>query len=1037
MNIFDFSVKRPVSVAVIILAIVAIAFVFVSRLNIEAFPKIDIPVIAITTIYKGAGPEEIEDQVTIPIEEAVGSISNIEEIESSSSENLSIVIVRFHYGTNMDTSAADVREKLDRAKRDLPEEAEDPVIEKADPADRPVVQLAMTSKTGDMRRLRSLADNEVKKELEKIGGIASVKVSGGMERAILVKVDRDRLSALSIPVNRVVNAVAKENADTPLGRITASHLEFGVRSMGELKSPGDFRDIPVGMINGKAIFLKDVADIEDSNKEVRKIARYNGKQSVTIVVKKNTDANLVAVADDVKKMVKKINKSLPEGFTLKVAYDQSTFIKKAIRNLEETGIQGAILAIIIILIFLGSVRSTVVIGLSIPFSVIATFLLMYFNDLTINMMTLVGFILAIGNIVDASIVVLENIFRHLEMGKEPMTAAIEGSQEVGGAVFGAAATTIIVFIPMFLITGLAGQIFTPLAKTFCFAIFCSFIAAVSVVPMMSSRFLKAEVKSDENRKGFWNLFRRGWDKFFSLLLGIYNGVLKWCISHRAIVVVVAIVLFVISLVMGSRIKTALQGKWDRGDFNVSVETPVGSSLSRTEKVVNEVQKFILREFKQENNSTITDIGQGPSGSEGAGGMFSIDSSRLGGFTVSLIDAEERTRSVYEVQDIVTAKFKNYSGAKIKVEELFSISGKKPVEILIRGNDLDKLSELATNIKNKLEKVKGLKNLDLNFRTGAPEYKIRIDRKKVADLGMGSAEIAKIMRILLSEDRVSTFREEGNEYDIFVQLPEKQRNSMAKLESLKIVTPAGKQVPLKEIAKITPSFGPSSITRRDRSRYVSVQADISGDRALSQVIGDVIPIVEGEKFPTGYNWILAGEEQKRQEIFGEMFQVLFLAIIFVYVFLAVQFESFIHPFTIMVAVPLELIGVLGALYITGQTMTMFALLGIIMLVGIVVSNAIVLLDYILSRKRSGMSTRQAIMEAAPLRLRPIMMTAFTTIFAMLPLAAFPRPGSEMFQPLATGVIGGLLVSTVLTLLVIPVVYSIFEDISEKISQKNSK
>ncbi|MCD4784701.1 MAG: efflux RND transporter permease subunit [Candidatus Eremiobacteraeota bacterium] len=1034
MNIFSSSVKRPTSVAVIILAIIAIAFVFVSRLNIEAFPQIDIPVISVTTTYKGAGPEEVEDQITIPIEEAVGSISNIEEIESSSSQNLSIVVVRFHYGTNMNTAAADVREKLDRAKKDLPEEAEDPVIGKADPADRPVVQLAMTSKTGDMRRLRSLADNEVKKELEKIGGVSSVKVSGGMERAILVKVDRDKLSALSIPVNKVVSAVAKENANTPLGRITASNLEFGVRSMGELKSPEDFKDILVGMVNGKSIFLKDVAVIKDSHKEVRKISRYNGKQSVTIVVKKNRDANIVVIAEDVKKIVKKINKNLPEGFILKVAYDQSTFIKKAIRNLEETGIQGAILAIIIILIFLGSVRSTLVIGLSIPFSVIATFLLMYFNNLTINMMTLVGFILAIGNIVDASIVVLENIYRHLEMGKEPVTAAIEGAQEVGGAVFGAASTTIIVFVPMFLITGLAGQIFTPLAKTFCFAIFCSFIAAVSVVPMMSSLFLKAEVKSDENRKGFWNLFRRGWDKFFGLLLSIYKGVLKWCISHRAIVVIVAIVLFVISLVMGSRIKTALQGKWDRGDFNVSVETPVGSSLSRTEKVVDDVQKYILREFSQENNSTVTNIGQGPSGSQGAGSTFSVESPRLGGFTVSLVDAEERTRSVYEVQDIVTAKFKNYPGAKIKVEELFSISGKKPVEILIRGNNLDKLSELATNIMNKLEKVEGLKNIDLNFRPGAPEYKIRIDRKKVADLGMGSAEIARILRILLSEDRVSTFREEGNEYDIFVQLPEKQRNSIDKLGSLKIVTPAGKQVPLKEIAKITPSFGPSSITRRDRSRYVSVQADISGDRALSQVIGDVIPIIKEEKFPTGYNWILAGEEQKRQEIFGEMFQVLFLAIIFVYVFLAVQFESFIHPFTIMVAVPLELIGVFGALYITGQTMTMFALLGIIMLVGIVVSNAIVLLDYILSRKRAGMSTREAIMEAAPLRLRPIMMTAFTTIFAMIPLAAFPRPGSEMFQPLATGVIGGLFASTALTLLVIPVVYSIFEDISEKISQK---
>ncbi|MCE1245076.1 MAG: efflux RND transporter permease subunit [Firmicutes bacterium] len=1031
MNIYTSSVRHPVAVTVLLLAVMVMAFIYAPKLNIESFPKIDVPAIAISTVYQGAGPEEIEDQITIPMEEAVGSVGNIEEIESSSSEGLSVVVVRFFYGTNMETATADVREKIDRIKRDLPTGSENPVVSKADPADKPVVRLAMTSGTGDMRRLRSIATNDIRKELEKIAGIASVKVSGGEERAIAVRVDRNRLEALSIPVNAVTAAIARENNDIPSGRITASNLEFGVRSIGQMKSVDDFRNILVGTANGKPVYLKDVAVVEDSAKEVRTRTRSNGKPCVTLEVKKNTDANTVVVADEVKKAMEKINKELPPGFSLSLAYDQSTFVRDNIKNLEEMGYEGAILAAIFILIFLGSMRSTLIVSLSVPFSVIATFLLMYFGGLTINMMTLVGFILAVGNIVDCSIVVLENIFRHLEEGKDLYSAAIDGTTEVGGAVLGGTVTAIIVFVPIMLLKGLAGQIFTPLAKTYCFALFCSYVAAITIVPMVSAKFLGKEL---ENRhKGFMGVYNKWWEGFFGWVTKIYTRMLGWALSHRFQVIVIAILTLATSLFLAKFLRVSMTGQWDRGDFLVQIETPIGSSLDRTEKVVNDVEKYLLETYKNENDSVITDLGQSAAATEGAGST-SGSSPRFGGFTVTLIPRDKRKISMYEIMDRITDKYKDYVGAKVTVNEVFSMSGKKPLEIQIRGNDLAVLEKTANELKAKLQSVEGLKNLDLNYRPGSPEYKIKVDRQKAAMLGLGTGQISQVLRMMLAEDKVSSYRENGNEYDIFVQLPELQRDSIEKVESLKLVTPMGKQVALKEIAEIIPSSAPSSIPRKDRSRYIAVTADLTSGKSLSEVMTKVTPILNATTMPTGYTWSIAGDEKKRIEMFGDLFQALFLSIVFVYVFLALQFESFLHPLTIMLSIPLELAGVFGALIITNQMLTIFALLGIIMLVGIVVNHTIVLVDYIILRRHAGMGIKEAVMEAAPLRLRPVIMTTGAAILGMIPLALGMKAGAEMFQPLAIGAIGGLTTSTMLTLLVVPTVFTLFEGLTEKFSKK---
>lgn len=1037
MNIFAFSIKRPVTITVIVLAVIIMGLMYGSRLNIEDFPKIDVPIISVSTIYAGAGPEEIEDQITIPIEEAVGSVGNIDELESTSEDNVSVVLVRFKYGTNMNVAAADIREKLDKIKKDFPKEAENPVTIKADPADAPVVRLVLTSRDNNLRRARNIAQNEIRKELEKIGGIAQVTVSGGEERAVAVQVDKNAMESRGIAVNQVAAAIARENANIPSGRITTKSLEFSVRSMGELKNVKDFDDILISMANGNPIFLKDIATIADDKKEVRKIARYNGQNCVSIEVRKNTDANTVIVADEIKKAIPDVNRTLPTGYELTLAYDNSKTIKEAIKNLKDNAIEGAILTILFVFVFLWSFRSTFVITLSLPISIIATFLLMYFNGMTINMLTILGFILAIGNIVDASIVVLENIYRHLEMGKDPVKASVDGAEEVGGAVLGGAMTTVLAFVPITLISGLSGQIFSALAKTFMFALLCSLATADFVVPMFCSRFMGGEVEGTKKPKGIMGKFSTAWNAFFDRVLSVYSKMLNWSLGHRGIVITISVAVLIVSLVLGIAVPKEFMGKWDRGDILINIEMPVGSSLERTDKVVTEVEKFVM-DKTPEKDTVITDVGQGPSGAR----RFSAagESPRLGGLTLSLLSSEERLkhkmRSTYQVQDMVTDEFKNYPGAKIQVAEAFSMTGKKPIEILIRGNDLEKLASIADGLKAKLAGVKGLKNLDISHRPGSPEYRIVVDRKKAAELGVGSSQVAGTLRMLLAQDEVSKFREEGNEYDIFVQLPEGQRDSIDKIRGIKFQLPSGGQVSLSELAKIIPAYSPAGISRRDRSRYVAVQADITG-RASSDVLADILTVLKKEKMPTGVNWIIAGDEKRRAEVFGELFSALFLSIILVYVFLALQFESFIHPFTILLSVPLELAGFFGALLLSKLTMTIFALLGLIMLVGVVVAHAIVLIDYIIIRKKGGMSTMDAIREAAPLRLRPILMTVGAAVFAMVPLALGLRAGTDLFKPLAVGSIGGLLSSTFLTLLVIPVVYSLFEELGEKISSKKFK
>lgn len=1024
---FEFSVKRPAAVTVIVLALIGLGIYYGNMVNIEFFPKLDIPIVSITTIYPGAGPEEVEEQVTKPMEESLGTVGNLKKISSTSRESISMVILEFEYGTNMTETVADVREKLDEVKMRLPKDARPPVVVKADPAASPVMRLTFSGEM-DLRTLRTIADDDIKKELEKIQGVAFVSVTGGFKREILIAIDGKKLKKYNLTPHGILQTLEMENINVPGGRITTANLEFQVRTVGQFQTVDEIQNIYIGKVGNRKLFLKDVATITDTHKEQRSISRVDGRPCVSLQIRRNTDANVVKVCDKITEALPDIRRFVPKGARLDIIYDESEFVKKSIRAMKETAIEGALLAILVIFIFLGSVRSTLVVSLSIPTSIIATFILLYFDKLTINLITLSAFILAIGRVVDDSIVVLENIFRFVEDGKKPFEAAIEGAKEVGLAVMASTFTTMSVFFPLLVVTGIVGQIFKPLAKTYMTALFLSLVMAVLLIPMLAARVVR--IKAHDEKKGFWERLFQWWNRVWKKVENFYRNLLAWSLSHRKAVVVIAAGLFIMSLKIFATVPKEMAPKIDEGRTAINIEAPVGSSVYRTNRLVCEVEKIVEKEVP-ELEHLIADAGMAASGqqtfvSTGEGN----EEPRKGGVSLYLVDKKKRKRSIYDIQDFIRPLLSQIPGASIRIASSHSFTGEADLQIIIKGDDIEKLATLGEKYKKIIENVAGAADVDLNWRSGNPEYRISIDRVKAAQLGLNLGQIASTVRIYIKGEQVSDisrFKEKGKEYDITVQLPEIQRDSLRLLEDIPInIDKETGQIPLWTVAKITLEGAPSEISRHDRSRCVIIEGSISG-RPAQYVLEDIKKAMEREPLPQGYTWEVGGTEKRRAEAFETLWTSLILAVFLVYAILAIQFESFVHPLTIMLAIPLELVGVAFALLVTGEPVSMTVLLGLIMLTGIVVSNSILLVNYIIVLRERGQNRHDAVLHAGPVRLRPIVMTTSATIIAMIPLALGLREGGEFFAPLAKVVIGGLITSTSFTLLVVPVAYTLIDDL----------
>lgn len=1040
-GIAHFSVTRPVAVTMRIAAIVLLGIVCFTRLSVDLLPNITLPTVAVVTSWPNVAPQEIETQVTRPIERAVSSVPGLLEVSSNSNEGGSFVRVQFQWGTDIGQAAVDVLQQVQRARREFPSDPtlETPTVFKFDPSQSPILVYGVSG-IDDPIELRTLLNNQVSPLIESADGVAAVNVSGGAERAIMVEVDPEKLRARGLPLRQVSERIAAENLNLPAGIAKESETEFTIRATGLFTSVDDIRAVPVGTSAGRLISLGEVATVRDASPETRTHTRLNGKPAVGMFIVRQSGANTIATAKAVRERIEEAKKLYPQ-LQFRLAYDQSRFIENSVHRVQEDAMIGAVLAVVILLFFLRNVRSTLVVALSIPISVISTFALIYLCGFSLNTMSLAGLALAVGLIVDDAVVVLENIFRHMERDKmRAAEAAVSATQEILTAVVASTLTVMIVFLPLLLIRGQAGQMFTQLALVVIFSIGVSLLDAVTVVPMLASRVIKAEdhlhgeTDEGEEQKPKTLLQRFfGWSgRLFDRLDESYRNGLRWSLRHRWQVLGGACGVTGLSLLLVPHIGVEMMPQTDSGDFQVNVKMPVGTSFARTEEVMQKVEEILLKNpnvatafVASGTNLSVRGVGSSAVGNQGAA-------------LVKLKD--DRKESTADVLNALRREMGQIPGIRPRLNQIDVVTqiltgGNQNIEVNIFGDNLDELSRLGQEVMAAVRDVPGLQGVDVNWQDTTPELQWIVDRQKATQLGLSFRDIAGVIGTATRGTISSYYQENGFQYPILVQFPEDKRKSVNDLLSLPLRSSllgengTAPMIELRQIARPVHATGPSEITRLNRQRFIAISGTPEG-RSAGEIQADVAKKMEGISLPAGYRWDWGSRQKQRGEEFAGMGLAVFLAIALIYMLLATQFESFIHPLTILVSVPLAVTGVILALFLSGRAFGLTAFIGLLMLVGIVVKNGILLIDYTNQLRARGRARNEAVLEASPTRLRPILMTSLTAGFGMMPLALGLGSGSETLAPLATAVVGGLTTSTLLTLFVVPVVYTLFDDAARK-------
>ncbi|WP_130805605.1 efflux RND transporter permease subunit [Senegalia massiliensis] len=1021
MNLTKLSVKRPVTIVMVTLIVVLLGVVSLTRLPIDLLPQFSLPIAIVQTQYSGVGPQEIENLVTKPLEQSIGTVSNIENVSSISSEGSSVIIAEFNFGTDMDFASLEMREKVDMIKGFLPEGANDPMVLKIDPNAMPVMEASLSG-SDDLSSLQRFAEDELSPRLERLEGVASVNINGGYQKEISVKADLNLLQNYGISMDTLSQIIGAQNMSLPGGTVEKGIQNLTIRTTGEFTDIEEIRNLPITLPTGGTIPLSDVAEVNLENKEVKSISKINGKPSISISVQKQSGTNTVSVSSRINDELEKIQEEFPKR-DIKVVIDQADFINLSINTVLKSGALGAVLAMIILFLFLRNIRTTLIVGTAIPVSIIATFSLIYFNGITLNLMTLGGLALGIGMLVDNSIVVLENIYRYRRDGYSKAESAVKGTKEVAMAVTASTLTTVAVFLPIVFVEGITSTIFKELALTVTFSLLASLAVSLTLVPMLSSQILNVDINNEEKskRKSF---ILHSFDKGFAKLESIYKRVLSWSLGHRKSTIIIALLVFSLSIASLIPVGAEFIPATDEGQFTVSVNLPIGSELDRTREVVVDV----------ENRLEDMDIIDTVFTSIGSGGAFSMGGSTENQATITGVLKKEREESTFNVAENIREKLSNIAGADINVNVTSNAMGPAsmggaPVSIEIKGQDLDRLEDISEDFVSIIENVEGTREVSSNIGEGIPEVEVDIDSLKASNYGLTTAQIGNAVKSVISGTTASRYTTEGNEIDIVLKGNDLYSENLENLKNLPISTPMGSQISLEKVADVKIVNGPISINRDSQSRMVTVNSKIQG-RDLSSVITDIEEKLEDYDLENGYSYEIAGENEQLEEAFGDLGLALVLAIVLVYMILASQFESLLHPFTIMFTVPLSIAGGALGLFITNRTLNVTSLIGAIMLIGIVVNNAIVLIDYINTRRKDGEERNIAIKNAGPIRLRPILMTTLTTVLGLLPIAIGLGEGSEIQAPMATVVIGGLLLSTILTLVLIPVMYTIFDDISLK-------
>ncbi len=1022
MSIPRLAIERPITMFMLSAVVMLIGGLSLARLPVDLMPDVSFPSITVRVGYPGVGPLEMEELVTRPIEQALSAVAGLERLESTSSEGSARVTLNLAWGTDLNEAADDIRNRLDRVRGRLPEEAEAPVMFKFDASAAPIMGVGVEGDY-DRVRLREIAEHDLSQRIERVPGVAAVTVDGGLRRQIHVELSKEKIRALDLPVDRVVNLLRTENQNIPLGEIDEGDRTFLVRSQGQFENLNEIRDLVVMTRQGVPVYMRDIAEVKDSTEDFRSFTRINGKPGVRLRITKQSGTNTVGIADAVRVEVAKINREVP-SITMTVLDDSSVFIKRSIHAVQEHALVGGFLVMAIIFIFLRNLRATFIVFTSIPISVVGTFALLYFNGYTLNTMTFGGLALGIGMIVDASIVVLENTFRHMEHGKDRMTASIEASEEVWSAILASTLTHIAVFVPLLFLTGVSSIMFKQLSVVVMFSLSMSLFVAVTIVPVLCSRLLKLPPPPAERQGVTGRLYT--WSE--DVLNGMddrYKRIIHTALKHRPTVLGLGTACVVAAVVILPTIGFELMPQTDEGEVRVTAELPVGTRAERAEEVAIRLEG-LGKEYVSEAVDIVTQAG-------GGGGFMGGGGNRVN-MTLRLKPKDERTRSSEQIARDLSRQLAGIipgvviqtqaTGGNQQQNRLFG-GGDSRIALEIQGDDLQTAQRVAQSAKAVMDRVPEVRNSRVGRDDGRPELAIQVDRPKAALLGLSVTGVANSIRTSVGGTQAAFFRESGNEYPIIVRLREEDRGRVEDISDILLSTAQGQVVEAKNLMTVRNQAGPTEIQRKNQERIIRVTAE--PEVTLSSALAAVNARLSEVTVPNDFRVSFGAEAEEQARAFQQLQLMLILAIVLVYAVMASQYQSLRDPFIIMFSVPLAAIGVVLALKFTGTTFSLQAYIGVIMLAGIVVSNAILLVDYTnILRRRDHVPLREAVETAGRTRLRPILMTSLATMLGLVPMSMGIGEGAELQAPLARVVIGGLLASTLITLVFVPVVYTIFEE-----------
>ncbi|MBQ0025098.1 MAG: efflux RND transporter permease subunit [Bacteroidales bacterium] len=1037
MSIYKTAIQKPVTTALIFVAVVVIGLFAFSRLPIDQFPEMDPPFVTVMTTYPGANASEVETNVTKLVENALNSADGLKELTSNSKDNVSVVTLEMEWGTNLDEATNDVRSYIDMMKDNLPEGCSTPMIFKLNTSMMPVMQYYVTAKES-YPGLDKILNDEVVTQLNRVDGIGTISLSGAPDRYVYVDIDQSKLDTYGISLEMVGSAISGSNLNLSSGTVKMEKEQYQLQVRSEFEESSEIEDLVVTTTPTGKIFIRDIATVRDTIKDLTLDEKVNGKEAVRMMISKKSGANTVQVCDDVRKELAKIEKTLPSDIEIGLIYDSSDDIKGAINSLEESILYALVFVVLVVLLFLGKWRATFIIGITIPISLIVAFIYLLFVDSSLNIISLSSLTVAIGMVVDDAIVVLENITTHIERGSNPREAAIYATNEVWTSVIATTLVIVAVFVPLTMLTGLAGILFKELGWIVTIVVCTSTTVAITLTPMLCSQMLKArKVSIDEKGHLVQHEAHKGWYQKYVVgtldkIDSAYGRLLGWCLSHKRATVAIAVAFFIASILpmaMG-KIGTDFMQSGDNGRVNISIELQRGTRIDETLKTARSLESRIY-ELVPEVKTISTSAGSNDDA--GISALFSSTSNNKISMTVVCGKKNTRKRSIDEIAEVIRKELATYPEIieyQCQSSAGMGMGGASTVDIEVYGYDFDQTNIYAEELTNAIKKeVPGARDIHISRDKDRPELKIVLDKEKLSAHGLNSSTVSMYLRNRVNGMAAGYLKEDGDEYDILVRLMEKDRNSITKVENLTIPTATGKNVKLSEVASIEEYWAPPTIERKSRQRYLRISV-LPYQVSLGEMAQQVQRVINKNAAPTGIVVRIAGDYEDQQETFGNMIILLLLIVMLVYVVMASQFESLSKPGIIMMSVPFAISGVVLALWVTGTSLDMIGALGFIMLVGIVVKNGIVLVDYINLMRDRGYELKEAIVLSGESRIRPVLMTAFTTLLGMLPMALSNGDGSEMWRPMGIVVIGGLLVSTFVTLIIVPVVYAIMSRQGER-------